>query len=121
MAGPGSRRRRRARLVFAGQHPWASGDQTIWPMPNSAQRGKISFSGFGQSKEYCGWLDTNRTTPVIYERHSNKRSRSPGPDTEVRSAMNFFKSMVMPPESAIMKLQIQTVVKIEPWHEPGAN
>jgi hypothetical protein len=28
--------------------------------------------------------------------------------------MNFFKSMIMPPESAIMKLQIQTAVKIEP-------
>jgi hypothetical protein len=60
-------------------------------------------------------------TLVIYERHSNKRSRSTGLNTEVRSAMNFFKSMVMPPESAIMKLQIQTVVKIEPWHEPAAN
>ena len=34
--------------------PWASGDQTIWPMPSSAQRGKIFFSGEGRSSEYCG-------------------------------------------------------------------
>jgi hypothetical protein len=35
--------------------------------------------------------------------------------------MNFSKSMVMPPGPAIMKLQIQTAVKIEPWYEPAAN
>ena len=34
--------------------PWASGDQTIWPMPSSAQHGKISSCGKGQSIEYCG-------------------------------------------------------------------
>ena len=43
--------------------PCASGDQTIWETPLAAQIGMTFFSGRRQSREYCGWLETNRSTP----------------------------------------------------------
>ena len=43
--------------------PCASGEKTIWEMPFSAQSGMISTSGPRQSSEYCGWLETNFSTP----------------------------------------------------------
>ena len=42
--------------------PCASGDQTICEIPFAVLRGMIFCSGCRQSSEYCGWLDTNRTT-----------------------------------------------------------
>src|ERR1041385_3263061 len=43
--------------------PCASGDQTICEMPFFAQSGITFASGRRQSSEYCGWLDTKRSTP----------------------------------------------------------
>ena len=43
--------------------PCASGDQTICEMPFAAQSGITSRSGPRQSIEYCGWLETNFSTP----------------------------------------------------------
>ncbi len=45
--------------------PWASGDQTIWEIPCSSQSRISSSSGLRQSSEYCGWLETNFSTPGI--------------------------------------------------------
>ena len=45
--------------------PWASGDQTICEMPCSREAGITSRSGPRQSIEYCGWLETNCSTPGI--------------------------------------------------------
>ena len=44
--------------------PWASGDQTIWPMPSTLDVGITSASGTRQSSEYCGWLETIRSRPI---------------------------------------------------------
>ena len=52
-------------LYFPVSTPCASGDQTICDMPLALQSGMISFSGFRQSSEYCGWLETKRTTSFI--------------------------------------------------------
>ena len=43
--------------------PCASGDQTICEMPFAAQSGMTSSSVPRRSSEYCGWLDTNFSTP----------------------------------------------------------
>src|SRR3954454_716516 len=39
--------------------PCASGDQTIWEMPCSSQKGISSASGARQIIEYCGWDETH--------------------------------------------------------------
>ena len=43
--------------------PCASGDQTICEIPLAAHSGITSCSGTRQSIEYCGWLETNFSTP----------------------------------------------------------
>src|SRR3954451_5434592 len=43
--------------------PWASGENTIWPMPSLSHNGKTLPSGRRHSIEYIGWLDVNRSTP----------------------------------------------------------
>ena len=48
--------------------PCASGDQTICEIPFAAQSGITSRSGSRQSSEYCGWLETNFSTPGEVER-----------------------------------------------------
>ena len=45
--------------------PWARGDQTICEMPLSRHSGMISASGARHRREYCGWLETKRSTPDI--------------------------------------------------------
>ncbi len=45
--------------------PCASGDHTICEMPFFALIGMTFSSGRRQSSEYCGWLETNFSTPVI--------------------------------------------------------
>ena len=44
--------------------PWASGDQTTWPMPSFSQRGTTSASITRHRSEYCGWFDTIRSKPI---------------------------------------------------------
>ena len=41
--------------------PWAIGDHTICPSPNSREVGTTSGSMTRQSIEYCGWLETRGT------------------------------------------------------------
>ena len=43
--------------------PWASGENTIWPMPRPSHNGKTLPSGRRHNIEYIGWLDANRSTP----------------------------------------------------------
>ena len=43
--------------------PCASGEKTICEIPFAAQSGMTSRSGPRQSSEYCGWLETNFSTP----------------------------------------------------------
>ena len=43
--------------------PWASGDQTTCEMPLRSHSGITSASGARYSAEYCGWLETNLSTP----------------------------------------------------------
>ncbi len=43
--------------------PCASGDQTICETPFAADRGMTFSSGCRCSREYCGWLETNFSTP----------------------------------------------------------
>src|SRR5665213_1049552 len=45
--------------------PWASGDQTICETPLAAQSGMTFSSGRRHSREYCGWLETKRSTPGV--------------------------------------------------------
>ena len=53
----------RRRWYFPVSTPWPSGDHTICEIPSSLLRGMTARSGRRQSSEYCGWLDTNRSTP----------------------------------------------------------
>jgi hypothetical protein len=48
---------------FPVRTPCASGDQTIWETCFSRQSGMTSSSGWRQSREYCGWLETKRSFP----------------------------------------------------------
>src|SRR4051794_3028051 len=50
-------------LYFPVKTPCASGDQTICEMPLAFEAGMTSRSGPRQSIEYCGWLETNFSTP----------------------------------------------------------
>ena len=50
-------------LYFPVNAPWPSGDQTICEIPFSRQTSKTSRSGARHRSEYCGWLDTNFSTP----------------------------------------------------------
>ncbi len=43
--------------------PCASGDQTIWEICSRSHSGITSASGARQIIEYCGWLETQRSTP----------------------------------------------------------
>ena len=43
--------------------PWPSGDHTIWEMPSRSHSGITCASGVRHSIEYCGWLETQRSTP----------------------------------------------------------
>ncbi len=45
--------------------PCASGDQTICETPLAADSGMTFCSGRRCSREYCGWLETKRSTPGI--------------------------------------------------------
>src|ERR1700761_1863593 len=42
--------------------PCAKGDQTICEMPCARHSGMTFFSGARHNIEYCGWLDTKRST-----------------------------------------------------------
>ena len=55
----------RSGLYLPVSTPWASGDQTICEIPLAAQSGITAFSGCRQSREYCGWLETDFSTPGI--------------------------------------------------------
>ena len=44
--------------------PWASGDQTICPMPSFSHNGTTSASITRQMSEYWGWFDTMRSKPI---------------------------------------------------------
>ena len=43
--------------------PCASGDHTICEIPSRSHSGITSASGARHSIEYCGWLETQRSTP----------------------------------------------------------
>src|SRR5580698_9994010 len=47
---------------FPDSTPCASGDHTICEIPLSRHSGMTFSSGLRYSIEYCGWLDTNRST-----------------------------------------------------------
>src|ERR1700733_4255518 len=52
--------------------PCASGDQTICEIPDFEQSASSAFSGSRCSREYCGWLETNFSTPAILSEASTR-------------------------------------------------
>src|SRR5262249_35884351 len=51
---------------FPVSTPWPKGDHTICEMPLAALIGITFFSGNRHNSEYCGWLETKCSTPVIW-------------------------------------------------------
>ena len=44
--------------------PWASGENTTWPMPSRSHSGSTSGSITRHSSEYWGWFETMRSKPM---------------------------------------------------------